>query len=83
MLILRLLLDYQCTKAVFDEAFNYAPYNDPPVIAQPFPAEVGESSAENASPEPQGVVSKYNAAVVTGTDEELGIPNITRGACSV
>ena len=83
MLVLRLLFDYQYAKAVFVEVFNYAPYNDTPVIAQPFPEEVGESSAENVSPVSQGVVSKYNAAVVTGTDEELGIPDLTRGAYSV
>ena len=43
MLILRLLLDYQCAKAVLHEAFNYAPHNEAPVLAQPSPEE-GESS---------------------------------------
>ena len=78
-----MLLDYDSAKAVFDEAFNYAPHNDTTVIAQPFPEEVGESSDENASPEPQGVVSKNNAAVVTDTAEELGVSDLTRGAYSV
>lgn len=78
-----MLLDYDSAKAVFDDAFNYAPHNDTPVITQPFPEEVRESSDENASPEPQSVVSKNTAAVVTDTDEELGVPDLTRGAYSV
>ena len=77
MLILRLLLDYPCAKAVLDDAFDYAPHNDTPVLAQPFPEEVGESSDENPSSELQGMVSKHDAAGITGVEEELGSPHQT------
>ena len=84
MLILRLLLYYQCAKeAVLDEAFNYAPHNEAPVLSQTIPEEVEESLEENASSESQGVVSENVAAVTTGTGEELGSPNKTRKAYSV
>ena len=83
MLILRLLLDYQCAKAVLDEAFNYAPHNESPVLAQPSPEEIGESSEEIASSESQGVVSENDATVMTGTDEDLGSLDKTRRAYSV
>ncbi len=83
MLIIRLLLNYQCAKAVLDEAFNYAPHNEAPVLAQSSPEEIGESSEEIASSESQGVVSENDAAVMSGTDEDLGSPNKTRRAYSV
>ncbi|KAK0508718.1 hypothetical protein JMJ35_008994 [Cladonia borealis] len=51
MLTPGLLLYYQCAKAVLDEAFNYAPHNEAPDLAQPSPEEAEESSEEIASPE--------------------------------
>ena len=83
MLILRLILGYQCAKAVLDEALNYAPHNEAPVLAQPSPEELGNRSEEIASPESQGVVSENGAAFMTDTDEELGSLHKTRSAYSV
>ena len=37
MVILWMLLDYLCEKDVLDEAFDYTPHNDAPVLAQPSP----------------------------------------------
>ena len=51
MLTPRLLLAYQCAKAVLDEAFICVPHNEAPVLARHSPEEVGESSEEIASSE--------------------------------
>lgn len=62
---------------MLNEAFNYAPHNEAPVIAQLSPEEVGESSEDIASSESQDVISENDAAFVTGTDEEIGSPDKT------
>ncbi len=64
VLIIRLLLDYQCVKAVLDEDFNYAPHNEAPVLTQSIQEGVEENSEENASSESQGVVSENDAAAI-------------------
>ena len=66
---------------MLDEAFNYAPHNEAPVIAQLNP-EVGKSSEEIASSESRDVVSENDIAFVTGTDEVLDSSDKTRRAYS-
>lgn len=77
MLILWLLLDCPCAKAVLHEAFDYAPYNEAPVLAQPSP-EGGVNAEENATLEPHGVVSESDADIMTGTYEEARQPRLNR-----